>query len=865
MKIQRKYIEFTLSYLCITLPIIIRFSLEKQAAFGGWDAVNSMYATCLYIRRYVYEVFTNIQHGEIAIPMIGYTVGMGEDIFSTLNQFGFGDPINLLFVFFNEDCLPYVFSIILYFKIFLGGLAFILMSSELDPSKDDRAYVLGALVYSFTGFTLQCNMFIFFAHAMYCIPLMIYGAERSQKNRKGILTLATCLFALSGFFFLYIGSIALAVYILYKLITQKTEWKKSITIIYRLLIEYFLGIGLASIFLIPAIYAFLHSNRLGVAKQGYSFFSGDLLLNLFRNIFIPQYNSSLQVVSLVSIGVICILVLLTADKFAKYKFNLIVLMILTTMPIVNCIMSGFGESYDRWAIIVNLYIAFLVTQVWDELTNLNIVQKFSITFLFLILVVIGKTGHEVELMDNRRYYITVISYGIIWFTMIIAIPIVEKMKFKYTKQLSSFILLLVCVYSIFISWKESYLDKSIECVQQRNVVNELLAEDKEFYRIDNAVSYLEPGNYPNIGFLQNYHGIADYFSVQNNSYIEAMQAWNPSPQITHKIVYRGLDNRAILETLCNVKYMIFPRGEQVTIPYGFEFQKMTDDGEWVLYRNTEFLPVLYAYRSVTEKEEGMDGYSTQSLISQVACIDSYDGKLEKTDIKDISDKLTRKMISFQNKNVDGNVYTIYPEDNLTFEIDLLPQGENYILIKHEDIKNIFEVYEDDQLITKASVSPEYNNGYVGINLGCVEKKTTKKYTIKVSAEDKISIEMIYYDYSDYHELISGLRADISDLNVKTNCISANVNMQEPRVLCLAMPYSVGWSAMVDGEKTKIYRVNDMFMGIDIAEGTHEVVFKYCTPGIKVAVVITIIAIIGTVILIASNRQQNSKCQQFEDV
>lgn len=854
MKKTRKYILYFISFLFITVPIIIRSSLGKQAAFGGWDDVNEMYPAFVYTKHFFEEIVTNLSHGKFAIPMIGYTLGMGEDIIGVLNWFGFCDPVYFVFIFFDDAYLPYVFTVILYLKIFLGGISFMLMCSEIDNSKEDFAYVIGALVYSFSGFTLHCNLFITFTHAMYCIPLMIYGAEKKiEKDKKGILLFSTCLFALCGFFFLYIGSIALGIYVLYKLIKQKTNIRKGLNIIINLLVEYFIGLGLASIFLFPSIYSFLTSNRTGVTSTNHSFFSLELLINLFKNIFIPQYNSSFQVFSFVSFGVICILLLLTSYSHLHQKCNLVILSVLTAMPIVNCIMSGFGEAYDRWVIVVALYVAFLVTQIHEELLQLNFIQKMTITAVLFILVYFGKKGQEVELIDNRRYYITLVAYFVIWLTIITLNILNQKWNSTFFSKIYSTILLLICLYTIHISWAENYLDKPIECVQQRNIVQELLSDDNNFYRVDNAVTYLPPGNYPNMAFLQNYHGIADYFSTQNKHFVNTMQLWNVSPQITGKIIYRGLDNRALLETLCGVKYLIFPKNEVVRIPYGFIYEKETADGEWLLYKNSEFLPLIYGYQSVLDDSliNHYDGYSIQSIISKYACVDEYNGKLkEKNRITETAEQCIEKSC-YINKLES---ITVSSGDEISLNIELLPTCENYILIKHLDVKNEFELYENDTLITKAIVSPEYNNGYVGLNLGCVDDKTTNHYTLKIQADDQIEISSINFDYKNYHNIISDLRINISELNVDINNISAQLSLEEPRMVCIAMPYSTGWSAKVDGKKADTFLVNNMFLGIEVDEGQHEIVLSYCTPFMKLALVITLLSLICAIMYLRSKRK-----------
>lgn len=850
MKKNKKYLLYFISFLFITVPIIVRSSLDNQAAFGDWDTINETYPTILYTKRLILFFFQNLFQGQFKFPMIEYTLGMGEDVLGTLNWFGFGDPFYLLFIFFDDNYIPYVYTVVLYLKFALGGMAFILMCSKLDSDKSDAAYILGALVYSFTGFTLYCHWFIPFAHAMYCIPLMIYGTEiQMEDNRHGILYLTTFLFALSGYFFLYIGSIGLAVYVLYKMINKKLTFKICLKHILNLLIEYFLGIGLASIFLIPSIYSFLTSNRTGMVHLEHMFFSKELFLNLFRNIFVPQYNSSYQVLSLVSIGVICIIIFFFSSIYKKEKCNLLILLLLTTMPIVNCIMSGFGVAYDRWVILVLLYIAFLITQVWDELFKLKPIQKVAITVLLFILIYIGKRGKSDELIDNRRYYITVVSYFIIWITLLTINFLMKHFKQSWLKQLLTATFTVICVFSIHISWKENYLDLPISYAQPRDVATELIPNDNNFYRIDNAATYLTPGHYPNIAFLQNYNGIADYGSTPNVNLAKALNAWNVSSQISNKLVYRGVDNRAVLETVCSVKYLISNNKEEIKIPYGFQFVRMTSDGEWSLYKNTEFLPLLYGYETVTNSKENLDGYSIQSLIAQSASVDSsYDGSIKRIGSELLINNFISKTSIVQTDVVDG--------EEIGLEVDLLPDCENYILIKHVNNNNQFELYSDGNLVTKANASSDYNNnGYIGLNLGTVDAKTHKTYYLKVLNNDKIDVQKITYDYSNYHNVISKLRLDISELNVDTNYIKATVNMREPRMVCIAMPYSPGWTATVDGNECETYCINDMFIGVELTEGSHDLVLSYRTPGIRLSIFITLLSILGFISLILCNRAQ----------
>lgn len=299
VKTKGRYIGFTICFWIIAIPLLHRAFAGGYIALGGDDAITQIYPTMLYaakkIREFFYAFFSEKSY---VFPMFEWTLGMGENTISTLNWHGFGDPFYLLAAFFSEEKMPYFYSFLFYFRVYLGGIASILFFSELETGKErsEWAYIIGALVYSLTGFTLQCNIHLIFVHAMMYVPLLLLGAERSRKGkRKGILLFSTFGFAMSGFFFLYIGSVAMGVYVIYALIVNRTAWKRAIGQIRSMLAEYMLGLGLSAVIRIPSIIGFLNSDRTGI-KEGISIFmSLQQIKSFFTQLFMPQFAGGQQV------------------------------------------------------------------------------------------------------------------------------------------------------------------------------------------------------------------------------------------------------------------------------------------------------------------------------------------------------------------------------------------------------------------------------------------------------------------------------------------------------------------------------------------------------------------------------------------
>ena len=76
---------------------------------------------------------------------------------------------------------------------------------------------------------------------------------------------------------------------------------------------------------------------------------------------------------------------------------------------------------------------------------------------------------------------------------------------------------------------------------------------------------------------------------------------------------------------------------------------------------------------------------------------------------------------------------------------------------------------------------------------------------------------------------------LENMEIGTNRISGQIHLSENKILCLAFPYSTGWTAWVDGEKTEILQANTMFMAIPLEKGSHDIVLTYRTPGLTMGI------------------------------
>lgn len=840
---KNKYIIFTICFGAIVIPYLYKITINKEATISCWDAVTQMYPVMMYISRVLKEFFTSLFSGqEFAFSMWEWTLGMGDDVFSALNWHGFGDPFFLLTALISEEWMPYFYSFLYYLRVFCGGLAFLAFVHEIDDKRSDFAYVIGTLVYCFTGFTLVSNMHSIFTHAMVYIPLMLLGAERAMKGkRKGLLSISVLCFALSGFFFLYIGSIALGIYVLYRLIEKRVYWKESLRIIGILIAEYLIGLGISFAVFLPAVLGFLASDRTGVVQGIRLVMPLQDIFRLFGNIFFPQYNNE-QVLSVSVIGIISIVCVCFSRKTYMRKINISVLLLLCMMPVISCIMSGFGKVYDRWELVVNMYFAYLTVEVWDEYIDLKSWQKAVITVLYLIM---GLIGAKLDILENQQYRITILSYGIILFGILIILPISKKINKRMIGQVLFF---LIVIMTIGRGWRTVARSREIFYVQERNVVAELIEDDTEdFYRIDNERTFGEPRTGMNVSFLLQYPGISEYVSIENYNYIMAFPKWNTGNKNHNN---GGLDQRAVLETLSAVKYYLGYSDCEEIVPYGFEKVKESEDGIWSLYKNQYTVPIAYTYDTVFDEKQyaEMNGLQKQQVMLQSAAIEGYKGNIPKVNnIESDIHQLNYSIKGFQNGGtIENGVLHAEAGAKLELDVELKAGCENYLF---------FDDVNDDAVVVEVEegyIKYKEQTPYLAVNLGSVPNDMYKKVTVTFSKESNFTMDkmqLLYYGFEDYEKYTDALKRDTKgNVIVDTNRIVCNIELDTDKILCVATPYSTGWSAAVDGEKTHVYKMNDMFMGIEVPAGNHYVEFNYITPGIKVGLGISIGTLIVVIIL-----------------
>lgn len=152
------------------------------------------------------RIFCSIMFGNPSLPMVDTSLGMGFDILTTLNYYGFGDPLEWISFFFQKSRWKSVIISLCSFGITFPGCFW----RVLPGNEKTMGFLLsGAFAYAFSGFALYAGVrHPYFMNPWMYFPLLCLGVEQVLKGKKGVLlAVVTGLSAWSNFYFFYMLSI----------------------------------------------------------------------------------------------------------------------------------------------------------------------------------------------------------------------------------------------------------------------------------------------------------------------------------------------------------------------------------------------------------------------------------------------------------------------------------------------------------------------------------------------------------------------------------------------------------------------------------------------------------------------------------
>lgn len=427
------------------------------------------------------------------------------------------------------------------------------------------------------------------------------------------------------------------------------------------------------------------------------------------------------------------------------------------------------------------------------------------------------------------------------------------------------------------------------------------AGDDSLYRYDQ----MDALSCENSSMHMGTNGTSYYFSVASESigrFFDEMYLNTPWEQ--H---YENLDSRTILDRLAAVKYFVVDKNENRYLPYGFtevKGESQKEKKEYKAYRNNIELPLGYTYDSYiprSEYEKMSVTEKQQALLQGVVMEDSF---LPETEPVYNDKELSYRMIAGKGVKVkDGKITVTQENAILKLVFRGLSDSETYLVTENLNYDGLSprELISDKKW---EKMTPYEQNQVLYENNNWRYWKESQKASIKVSGNFPAKTIRIFTDkynaYSGKHNFLCNTGYDknnrtsimltfentgvytfdsikvisqpvkeldtqteklkqetLEDVKLVTNGLEGKISVSEPKVLLIALPYSKGFKAYVDGKETELKEADTMYMALELEPGEHEIRLTYCTPYLPAGFCLTCIGILCYSVVVLKNRKKRT--------
>lgn len=888
IKEQRKYCYgiYTLMFLLMCIVAFLPFFTEGKSFVWGAgveDGLSQHFSALAYYGEALREFFRNLLAGHPKLVMWDMSLGYGADILSTLNYYAIGDPLNLLYGFVSPKNTETMYDFMILLRMYLAGITFIMYARKMK--KRSYGTVIGAQVYVFSGFCFRLGLrHPFFINPMIYFPLLCLGIEKIyQRERPYVFIFAVCVSAMSNYYFLYMLTIFAVIYawIRFYKYSEENKIKTFFLTILKFGMYYTLGIAMAAVILLPSVIGFLGNGRYGNGADWKSLivYPGKYYLLFIEN-FIGYGNmgSNTNAGYLPIVGIVVLFTLFSQRmKHKKYRAAFIASIIALILPIFGYAFNGFSYANNRWAFALSFIVALLTAEMYPRLFVMSKRQQIGIgagIIIYTVFCIIVNASGE-EILKNKGI---MAACGLIAVFYILLL-IFQRLGYDTQKRIvrvSMAILLLISVgvhgYYRFdpkeYAYTQEFMDQgqAYRTLKEDNIRMLSKANDPSVYRV-----HAEGYRYKNYGLINHLNTISGYYSITAKCVTDTIKGYDTlGMQYADK--YKGVDQRLGLLSLAGVKYITVAHNSQVAkdvssmgdVPYGVE--KLRKKGNITLYKNKYALPFAYAYDSyMTEQQyEQLNGIGKeQAMLAQIILNQhpadkeiQHNEQRNGPDIQTISLPETRISSPKGKKYADITVPVEKDKETYLYFKNLVYHGkkngdDKFILTGRKGTKGILVTQNDVQ--QKIHIQSTFNPYYFG----------RKDYIVKINhqtskAKEKVRLNFLSpgeYEFDDI-SLITVPKKDVlarlkerkensmKQIQYEGNHFRGVYHAKKDQILCVTIPYSKGWKATVNGNRTKIYKANGMFMGIIMKKGTQSVKLDYETPGLKIGAWISLVAWIG---------------------
>lgn len=860
-------VAYTFGFAVVFSLVYLPFLENGTSLIWRRDAISQYFPKAMYYARYMRETVAQLLQRDFTLKMYDFSLGMGDSVPVKL------EPLYWLHALFKPEDMETGYEFVMVLRMYLSGIS--ISALLLYFKKDWKITWICSYMYCFCGYAIYaCTRHAQFMVPFILLPLLVIAVEEILQKKRwipGCILITVSL--LCSYYFLYMNTIALAVYFLVRyafLPKAQQTWKNFWSYIGCFAGAYILGVGMGSMTIFTSLFNYFGSARTGsgnISAESLWFYKKDWLNDLYVQLIAPGEGLSYWMkLGFLPVSMLAVIAVYLRKNKKELKVCMTACLFGLLFPAFAYFMSGFGSVTNRW-----LYIfAMVLTLATAEfLTLIPSLTKKELSILFMALV-----PYFVLTMFYSRYD-TVFSLkglGMLLMTYIIVVFSTETVGILGRKQMlaamSAVMILGLAMNGDMLfgangsGLVEEYAEggKAVEEAEGASIKACTNLDDASFYRVTEAQTGLY--NYCASSAL-GVNSISYFNSTMNGLLLEFDRLLGNARSCM--VYHCDFNNRTMLNALAAVKYYgaVDDGTAEDMLPYGYEVydRKSVDDTDYVVYKTEDTLPLGYSYERIMTMDEFLTYpvEERQELLLKNAVVEdaiSLSNTYAAAEKNGSGYEIQPKEILLDNVQWDDNVITGEDNGKVTFKIDKIPNAEIYFVFKGKSVSPI-----EDRDLTRIGVKStagtyeylireEQNIYYMDfekymINFG-YSKEGLDEVTLQFYGRGILDLDdwMLWCQpIDDYAADVSALKEDaLENVVMENNQIRGTISTEKDKLLTFSIPYQKGWSATVDGMKAPLVKTNIMYTGLEITPGEHTVVLQYEMPGIRYGFIVTGISV-----------------------
>ena len=846
-----EYFSYTIVFLAVACIVFRFFPENNRLLINHADTWRQYIKAVAYNSKWMRGVIYHIlKDKSLSVQTLSFGMGYGADIYPTLQYYAIGDILNIPSVFVKVEYIYIYIQVTTVLRAYLAGITLSLYLRYIKPELSWISVMCGMFTYSFgTYFLYYGTWHPYFANPLIYFPLILLGAEKIFREKRPLtFIVAIFLAGTNNFFFFYVMVVLAVIYCVVRVIfLYHKQPKEILKTIGTFLVSGTIGTMMAMVILLPLLIAFTNNSRSDKSISVPLIYTADYLKELSANLvsFVihGQYETQLGFTVLIIPAIIFVIFKAFSDSKARQAVvYLVLLTAFLCIPFFGLMLAGFSFISNRWTFACAVFAGYVMAVFTDELVS-TILTKAT--------------------FKGKKSVIALSQAAVFALTLFL---IARNAYAGYSPEAGN----MVKDYLEKVTTEEMYMQLQSTEVQ---VAEEAAAQDgldpfNDFYR------YSGRNLVWNASLLDGITSTQFFWSLDDRGVSDYYADMGVNDQESH--AYFALDDRAILNLMGGVNYYTLRFNtpeERAFVPYGF----WEDYGKFnfVAFRNDNALPFGATADKVIARSD-FENMSTiqrqEALLYGIVLDDKEASAYEKAEPAFSSVKADYKITSSEGVDFIDNGFKADPGATMRLEFSGMPGAESYLYFKDLDIQSgnntvvativSTELADGTQIQKEMDYQTTISQNYSGwhdylINMG-YRGDAVDHFDISFPIGGTYTfeaMEVLFQPLNGLEEKLANFKQNTLEnvdlhknpISFATNRITGTISLEEDKLLLLSTPYYRGWTAYVDGKKTKLLRANTMFMALPVSEGYHDIELKYHTPGLLAGLLLSILGVVLAVI------------------